>query len=61
METVKVYESFNALDSLRPCYVNEKVVCVEQAHGEGYLITSESGEKLVLPKGTIFTYTGFDS
>ena len=61
METVKVFESISDLGSNNPCYVDDKVVCVEQAHGEGYLITSESGEKLVLPKGTIFTYTGFDS
>ena len=59
METVKVYESVQALGKDEACYVDTEVVDLEAAVGDGILITSEDGLKLVLPKGIIFTYTGF--
>lgn len=61
METVKVYESVQALGKDEACYVVTEVVNLEAAIGDGLLITSSDGLKLVLPKGTIFTYTGFDN
>ena len=59
METVKVYESVQALGKDEACYVDTEVVNLGSAIGDSFLITNKEGLRLVLPKGVIFTYTGF--